>query len=245
MTAHDELIAAVDAVLLSDQGDWREMASAAGVTPSELAAGLKFFTEPDRIELEQYLTEYQQKIVATIERAATMVTPIPQFEECRNHLWSIPVCSSEQLLSAALEHATADAIVDPTAPERDYPVAEPPDDHSHVRSALAATEGLEYTGAARVKVRPLGDMILIKRIGDISMAASGIYLPEDAKVKPMQGEVIATGKGMVNKETGEHVPFEVKKGDHVIFGSYRGTEIRVDGEKFLIMTEENILDIID
>jgi len=96
-----------------------------------------------------------------------------------------------------------------------------------------------------MKVRPLGDKILIKRAEAESRTESGIYLPESAKDKPKQGQVVAIGNGHLNKETGEYLPFTVKKGDQVIFTSYAGTEIKIDGDELLIMTEEDILGIVD
>ena len=96
-----------------------------------------------------------------------------------------------------------------------------------------------------MKVRPLGDKIIVKRQEAESQTESGIYLPESAKDKPKQGKVIALGDGNLNKETGERLPFTVKKGDEVIFSSYSGTEVKIEGEELLIMTEDDILGIID
>jgi len=96
-----------------------------------------------------------------------------------------------------------------------------------------------------MKVRPLGDKIIVKRQEAESQTDSGIYLPESAKDKPKQGKVIALGAGNLNKDTGERLPFTVKKGDEVIFTSYSGTEVKIEGEDFLIMTEDDILGIID
>lgn len=96
-----------------------------------------------------------------------------------------------------------------------------------------------------MKVRPLGDKIIVKRQEAESQTESGIYLPESAKDKPKQGQVIALGAGNLNKETGERLPFTVKKGDEVIFSSYSGTEVKIEGDDFLIMTEDDILGIID
>ena len=96
-----------------------------------------------------------------------------------------------------------------------------------------------------MKVRPLGDKIIVKRQVAESQTESGIYLPESAKDKPKQGQVIALGAGNLNKETGERLPFTVKKGDEVIFSSYSGTEVKIEGDDFLIMTEDDILGIID
>ena len=99
--------------------------------------------------------------------------------------------------------------------------------------------------ATATKVRPLGDKIIIKRAEKQSKTESGIYLPESAKDKPREGKIIATGNGLLNKDTGEYMPFTVKKGDKVIFSSYGGTEIKIDGEDLLIMTEDDVLGIID
>ena len=96
-----------------------------------------------------------------------------------------------------------------------------------------------------MKIRPLGDKIIIKRDEPTSKTESGIYLPESAKDKPKQGKVVATGNGILNKETGEYLPFSVKKGDSVLFSSYAGTEVKIDGQDYLIMTEEDILGVVD
>ena len=96
-----------------------------------------------------------------------------------------------------------------------------------------------------MKVRPLGDKILVKRDEAVTKTDSGIFLPESAKDKPKQGKVVATGDGILNRETGERIPFSVKKGDAVIFSSYSGTEIKIDWQEYLIMTEDDILGVVD
>ena len=96
-----------------------------------------------------------------------------------------------------------------------------------------------------MKVRPLGDKIIVKRQVAESQTESGIYLPESAKDKPKQGKIVAVGDGNLNKDTGDYLPFTVKKGETVIFSSYSGTEIKVDGSEYLIMTEDDILGIVD
>ena len=96
-----------------------------------------------------------------------------------------------------------------------------------------------------MKVRPLGDKIIIQRADAQTKTDSGIYLPESAKDKPKEGKVIALGNGLINKETGEYLPFTVRKGDRVIFTSYAGTEVKIDGEDLLIMTEDDVLGVID
>jgi chaperonin GroES len=95
------------------------------------------------------------------------------------------------------------------------------------------------------KVRPLGDKILVKRAEAQDKTESGIYLPESAKDKPKEGNVVALGNGNLNKETGEYLPFTVKKGDRVIFSSYAGTEVKLEDEEFLIMSEDDILGVIE
>ena len=96
-----------------------------------------------------------------------------------------------------------------------------------------------------MKVRPLGDKIIVKRNEAQTKTDSGIFLPETAKDKPKQGKIIALGSGILNNDTGKYMPFSVKKGDTVLFTTYSGTEIKIDGETFLIMTEEDVLGIID
>ena len=95
-----------------------------------------------------------------------------------------------------------------------------------------------------MKVRPLGDKILVKRAEPESKTDAGIFLPESAKDKPKEGKIVALGSGRLNKDTGEYIPFSVKKGDRVIFTSYAGTEIKLGDEDVLILTEDDILGII-
>ena len=94
------------------------------------------------------------------------------------------------------------------------------------------------------KVRPLGDKILLKRVEAESKTKSGIVLPETAKEKPKRGTVIAVGDGKL-LDSGERAKFQVKKGDEVIFASYAGTEIKVDTEEYLILSEDEVLAILD
>ena len=96
-----------------------------------------------------------------------------------------------------------------------------------------------------MKVRPLGDKILVKRSEAQDKTDSGIFLPESAKDKPKEGKIIALGDGNLNKDTGSYLPFTVKKGDRVIFNSYAGTEIKIDEVDYLIMSEDDILGIIE
>ena len=96
-----------------------------------------------------------------------------------------------------------------------------------------------------MKVRPLGDKILIKRADAKKKTDSGIFLPESAKDKPKEGKIMALGNGLLNKATGEYMPFTVKKGDSVIFTSYAGNEIKIGDEEMLILSEDDILGIIE
>jgi chaperonin GroES len=96
----------------------------------------------------------------------------------------------------------------------------------------------------KVKVRPLGDKVLVKRIEAESTTAGGIVLPETAKEKPKRGRVQAVGEGKL-LETGERSKMQLKKNDEVIFGSYAGTEIKVDGEELLILDESDILAVVE
>ncbi|HYF15721.1 MAG TPA: co-chaperone GroES [Phycisphaerales bacterium] len=98
------------------------------------------------------------------------------------------------------------------------------------------------TGTA---VRPLGDKILVRRDEAQSKTESGIFLPETSKDKPKTGVVEAVGTGALNTDTGERVPLSVRKGDRVIFSSYAGTEVKLDGNELLIMSEDDVLAVID
>jgi chaperonin GroES len=93
------------------------------------------------------------------------------------------------------------------------------------------------------KLTPLHDRILVKRIEEAETTRGGIIIPDSAKDKPQEGEVIAAGKGKVNEE-GKVRPLDVKDGDRILFGKYSGTEIKIDGEEFIIMREEEVLGIL-
>jgi len=94
-----------------------------------------------------------------------------------------------------------------------------------------------------MKIRPLADKILIKRVEAQTVTAGGIVLPETAKEKPRRGKIIALGDGKL-LDSGERAEFEVKVGDEVLFSSYGGTEIKVDGEEMMIMEESDILAVL-
>lgn len=95
-----------------------------------------------------------------------------------------------------------------------------------------------------MNVRPLGEKVLIKRVEAEGKTAGGIVLPDTAKEKPKEGKVIALGDGRVLK-SGERAKFQIKKGDKVLFSSYGGTEVRIDGEDYLLMSEDDILAVIE
>ena len=93
-----------------------------------------------------------------------------------------------------------------------------------------------------MKVKPLHDRVLIKRIEAKEQKKGGIIIPDTAKEKPMEGKVIAVGSGRLEK--GERIPLEVKKGDTVLFGKYAGTEIKIDDVEHVILREDEVLGII-
>jgi len=95
-----------------------------------------------------------------------------------------------------------------------------------------------------MKIRPLGDRILLKRIEEEDKSKGGIIIPDTAKEKPQEGKVVAVGKGRM-LEDGKLVPLEVKKGDRVLFGKYSGAEVKIEGEEHLIVKEDDILGIIE
>jgi chaperonin GroES len=95
-----------------------------------------------------------------------------------------------------------------------------------------------------MKARPLHDRILVKRIDEGEQKIGGIIIPDTAKEKPQQGKVVAVGNGKV-KDDGGRIALDVKAGDTILFGKYSGQEIKLDGEEFLIMREEEVLAIIE
>ena len=92
--------------------------------------------------------------------------------------------------------------------------------------------------------RPLHDRVLVRRIEEDTKTAGGIIVPDTAKEKPMQGQVIAAGPG-ARVETGKLVPLEIRIGDRVLFGKWSGTEVKIDGEDLLIMKESDILGVLE
>ena len=93
-------------------------------------------------------------------------------------------------------------------------------------------------------IRPLQDRLIVRRLDSEEKTAGGLYIPDSAKEKPQQGEVVAVGKGKV-RENGEVQPMDIKKGDKILFGKYSGTEIKLDGEELLIMREDEVLGVIE
>ncbi len=94
-----------------------------------------------------------------------------------------------------------------------------------------------------MKIKPIGEKVLVKRLAPEEKTAGGIVLPDTAKEKPQQGKVIELGDGKLLK-SGERVKSRLKKGDRVIFSSYAGTEVTIEGEEYLIMSEEDILAVV-
>jgi chaperonin GroES len=92
-------------------------------------------------------------------------------------------------------------------------------------------------------IKPLHDRVILKRIEEGEQVRGGIIIPDSAREKPQEGEVIAVGEGKRN-ESGERIPLDVQAGDRVLFGKYSGSEIKVDGEEYLIMREDEILGVI-
>jgi chaperonin GroES len=93
------------------------------------------------------------------------------------------------------------------------------------------------------KFTPLHDRILVRRVEEAETTRGGIIIPDSAKDKPQEGEVISAGKGKINEE-GKVRPLDVKEGDRILFGKYSGTEIKLDGEDYIIMREEEVLGIL-
>ncbi|MFC1578076.1 co-chaperone GroES [Thermodesulfobacteriota bacterium] len=95
-----------------------------------------------------------------------------------------------------------------------------------------------------MKLRPLQDRILVQRVAEETTTKGGIIIPDTAKEKPAEGKVTAVGNGKVGDD-GKRVALEVKKGDRILFGKYSGTEVKIGGEEYLIMREDDVLGIID
>ena len=95
-----------------------------------------------------------------------------------------------------------------------------------------------------MKIRPLYDRILVKRIEEQQKTAGGLYIPDTAKEKPQEGKVIAAGTGKVGDD-GKKIPLDVKAGDKILFGKYSGSEVKIDDKEYLILREEDVLAILE
>ncbi len=95
-----------------------------------------------------------------------------------------------------------------------------------------------------MKLRPLQDRILVKRIEEEAKTAGGIYIPDTAKEKPQMGQIVSVGNGK-KTDDGKIIPVDVKAGDQILFGKYAGTEVKVEGEEYIIMREDDILGVIE
>ncbi len=95
-----------------------------------------------------------------------------------------------------------------------------------------------------MKIRPLQDRIIVKRVEEETKTKGGIIIPDSAKEKPAEGKVISVGKGKVNND-GKLIPLDIKEGDLILFGKYSGTEVKIEGEEYLIMREDDVLGVIE
>jgi chaperonin GroES len=98
--------------------------------------------------------------------------------------------------------------------------------------------------ATAIRLRPLGDRVLVKAIEKKDEVRSGLIIPDTAKEKPQEGEIIAAGKGKVGDD-GKLIPMDVKAGDKILYGKYSGTEIKIEGQEYLIMHQDDILGIVE
>ncbi|MGQ0644701.1 MAG: co-chaperone GroES [Elusimicrobiota bacterium] len=96
----------------------------------------------------------------------------------------------------------------------------------------------------KVKIKPLGDRVLVKPVEKEKQERGGLIIPDSAKEKPQEGEVVSAGKGKI-AEDGKLIPMDVKAGDKILYGKYSGTEIKIDGEDYLIMHQDDILGILE
>ncbi len=95
-----------------------------------------------------------------------------------------------------------------------------------------------------MKLRPLQDRILVQRVAEETTTKGGIIIPDTAKEKPAEGEVVAVGKGKIGDD-GKPIALEIKKGDRILFGKYSGTEVKIDGNEYLIMREDDVLGVVE
>ena len=95
-----------------------------------------------------------------------------------------------------------------------------------------------------MKFRPLGDRVVVRRVKEENKTAGGIIIPDTAKEKPMEGEIVAVGPGG-RDESGKLIPIDLKPGDRILFGKWSGTEVKIDGEELLIMKESDVMGVIE
>jgi chaperonin GroES len=95
-----------------------------------------------------------------------------------------------------------------------------------------------------MKLRPLQDRILVKRVEEETTTKGGIIIPDSAKEKPAEGKVVAVGNGKMGDD-GKRIPLDIKEGNRILFGKYSGTEVKIEGEEYLIMREDDILGVIE
>ena len=98
--------------------------------------------------------------------------------------------------------------------------------------------------ATAIRLRPLGDRVLVKAIEKKDEVRGGLIIPDTAKEKPQEGEIIAAGKGKIGDD-GKLIPMDVKAGDKILYGKYSGTEIKIEGQEYLIMHQDDILGIVE
>jgi chaperonin GroES len=113
-----------------------------------------------------------------------------------------------------------------------------------VRQLVAPGTKHDRQEERRMKIRPLYDRILVKRVETQELKKGGIIIPDTAKEKPMEAEVVAVGKGKINEE-GKQLPLDVKKGDRILIGKYAGTEIKIDEIEHLILREDEVLAVVE
>ena len=95
-----------------------------------------------------------------------------------------------------------------------------------------------------MKIRPLHDRVIVKRIEEEETTKGGIIIPDTAKEKPSEGKVVSVGNGKIGDD-GKRIPLEIKKGDRILFGKYSGSDVKIEGEEYLIMREDDILCVIE
>jgi chaperonin GroES len=104
---------------------------------------------------------------------------------------------------------------------------------------------LTFFGEIHMNFRPLGDRVVVLRVKETAKSAGGIIIPETAQEKPQEGEIISAGPGALDEKTGKRTPLEVKVGDHVLFGKWSGTEVKIDGKELLIMKENDVMGVLE